>query len=71
LQYAQKVFVFKSRDNQHPVVQQMWESIHANDKKGVYRHIVCSGIDVNAIHGQASFSTSLTMVNVVGRAGKP
>ncbi|XP_011040266.1 PREDICTED: ADP-ribosylation factor GTPase-activating protein AGD1 isoform X1 [Populus euphratica] len=61
--YAQKVFVFKSRDNQHPVVQQMWESIHANDKKGVYRHIVCSGIDVNAINGQASFSDSLNKLS--------
>ncbi|KAJ6875897.1 ADP-ribosylation factor GTPase-activating protein AGD1 isoform X2 [Populus alba x Populus x berolinensis] len=61
--YAQKVFVFKSRDNQHPVVQQMWESIHANDKKAVYRHIVCSGVDVNAIHGQASFSDSLNKLS--------
>ena len=31
----------------------MWESICANDKKAVYRHIVKSDVDVNAISGQA------------------
>ncbi|CAK7336820.1 unnamed protein product [Dovyalis caffra] len=61
--YAQKVFVCKLKDNQHTAVQQMWESIHSNDKKGVYRHIVCSGADVNAIHGQASFSDSLNKLS--------
>ncbi|KAF9668106.1 hypothetical protein SADUNF_Sadunf15G0093500 [Salix dunnii] len=61
--YEQKHFVCKLRDNQHPVVQQMWESILANDKKGVYRHIVCSGTDVNAIHGQASFSDFLNKLS--------
>ncbi|KAB5525214.1 hypothetical protein DKX38_022963 [Salix brachista] len=53
----------KCRDNQHPVAQQMWESILANDKKGVYRHVVCSGTDVNAIHGQASFSDFLNKLS--------
>ncbi|KAJ6761025.1 ADP-RIBOSYLATION FACTOR GTPASE-ACTIVATING PROTEIN AGD1 [Salix purpurea] len=61
--YEQKLFVCKLRDNQHPVAQQMWESILANDKKGVYRHIVCSGTDVNAIHGQASFSDFLNKLS--------
>ncbi|XP_015582022.2 ADP-ribosylation factor GTPase-activating protein AGD1 [Ricinus communis] len=59
--YAEKIFIHKIKDDQHllPVAEQVWESVYANDKKAVYRHIVCSGADVNAIHGQASFSDSL------------
>lgn len=33
--------------------QQVWESICANDKKAVYRHIVKSDADVKAISGEA------------------
>lgn len=67
MQYEQKLFVCKMKDNQHlcSVEQQMWESVNANDTKGVYRHIVCSGADINAIHGQALFSTLLTLANVL------
>ncbi|XP_012090593.1 ADP-ribosylation factor GTPase-activating protein AGD1 [Jatropha curcas] len=56
--YAEKIFTHKIKDKQNLLLaaQQMWESVHANDKKAVYRHIVCSLADVNAIHGQASFS---------------
>ncbi|XVE63752.1 hypothetical protein DITRI_Ditri07aG0045400 [Diplodiscus trichospermus] len=59
--YADKAFVLKIKDNQHSlsVAEEMWESVRANDQKAVYRHIVCSGADVNAIHGQASYCDSL------------
>ncbi|KAK6250332.1 hypothetical protein SCA6_004337 [Theobroma cacao] len=61
--YAEKAFVSKKQDNQHllAVAEEVWESVRANDQKAVYRHIVCSGADVNAIHGQASYCTSLTL----------
>ncbi|GLT83854.1 hypothetical protein SLE2022_021220 [Rubroshorea leprosula] len=54
--YAEKAFVCKMKYNQHilTVAREMWESVSANDKKAVYRHIVCSRADVNAIHGPAS-----------------
>ncbi|WRX17690.1 Arf GTPase activating protein - like 4 [Theobroma cacao] len=59
--YAEKAFVSKKQDNQHllAVAEEVWESVRANDQKAVYRHIVCSGADVNAIHGQASYCDSL------------
>ncbi|KAG8652717.1 hypothetical protein MANES_06G126100v8 [Manihot esculenta] len=59
--YAEKIFTHKIKDDQNllSVAQQVWESVHANDKKEVYRQIVRSGVDVNAIHGQASFSDSM------------
>lgn len=36
-----------------------------NDKKAVYRLIVMWQADVNAVHGQASAITSLTLANVM------
>ncbi|KAF2312800.1 hypothetical protein GH714_040498 [Hevea brasiliensis] len=59
--YAEKIFMRTIKDDKNllSVAQQVWESVHANDKKAVYHQIVCSGVDVNAIHGQASFSDSL------------
>ncbi|XP_065872537.1 ADP-ribosylation factor GTPase-activating protein AGD1 isoform X2 [Euphorbia lathyris] len=59
--YAEKIFIQKTKDDQPllSVAEQVWESVQANDKKAVYRHIICSGADVNAITGQASFSDSL------------
>lgn len=67
MQYAEKIFVNKIKDNQHllSVAQQVWESVHANDKQAVYHHLICSEANVNAIHGQASFSTSLTLAKVM------
>ncbi|KAK2974191.1 hypothetical protein RJ640_021482, partial [Escallonia rubra] len=54
--YAEKRFVHKVKNNQHPlpVAQQLWESVRINDKKAVYRLIVVCGANVNAVHGQAS-----------------
>ncbi|XP_061372320.1 ADP-ribosylation factor GTPase-activating protein AGD1-like [Gastrolobium bilobum] len=53
--YSEKIFVRRTTKN-HPtfsLAQQVWESIYANDKKAVYRHIVQSDVDVNAISRQA------------------
>ncbi|WCJ19900.1 Arf-GAP with GTPase ANK repeat and PH domain-containing protein 2 [Euphorbia peplus] len=59
--YAEKIFIQKIKDDQPllSVAEQVWESVQANDKKAVYRHIICSGADVNAITGQASYGESL------------
>ncbi|KAI7986200.1 ADP-ribosylation factor GTPase-activating protein AGD3 [Camellia lanceoleosa] len=61
--YAEKRFVHRGEDNQHllSVAQQLWGSVHANDKKAAYRLIVTYEADVNAIHGQASSGTSLNL----------
>ncbi|CAI0548059.1 unnamed protein product [Linum tenue] len=50
--YKDKIFVGKIQDIV-AVSQQLWRSVSANDKKGVYRQIVCSGIDLNAVHRQS------------------
>ncbi|XP_062110860.1 ADP-ribosylation factor GTPase-activating protein AGD3 isoform X1 [Humulus lupulus] len=65
--YAEKLFLRKPKDRQYPhlVAQQMWEGVYANDKKAVYRHIVNSEPDVNAIYKQASFGSSLTLARVM------
>ncbi|KAK1567439.1 hypothetical protein Q3G72_012282 [Acer saccharum] len=65
--YAEKVFVHKTKDNQHllSVAQEVWESVHGNDKKAVYRHIVCSEANVNAINGQASYNTALPLAKLM------
>ncbi|KAL2347100.1 hypothetical protein Fmac_001100 [Flemingia macrophylla] len=49
--YALKVFVGRVTNNNrlHSTAQQVVESISANDKKAVYRHIVKSDFDVNTI----------------------
>ncbi|XP_022725761.1 ADP-ribosylation factor GTPase-activating protein AGD3-like isoform X4 [Durio zibethinus] len=49
--YAEKLFVRKPKDKQHrhSVAQQIWEGVHANDKKAVYRYIVNCEADVNAV----------------------
>lgn len=74
LQYAEKAFVRKIKDNQHllSVAEQVWGCVRANDKKAVYHHIVSSEADVNAIHGQALLGTSINSgrSNAFGRAGK-
>ncbi|XP_050221093.1 ADP-ribosylation factor GTPase-activating protein AGD1 isoform X2 [Mercurialis annua] len=51
--YAEKIFIQAIKDEQHllPVAEQVRERVHSNDKKAVYRHIVCSGADINAISG--------------------
>ena len=35
--------------------------MRANDKKSVYKHIVCSETDVNALRGQATYTVSLSL----------
>ncbi|KAJ8752613.1 hypothetical protein K2173_005502 [Erythroxylum novogranatense] len=58
--YTDKMFVRKMKDNPHPlhVAQQLNESIHANDIKTVYRNIICSTPDINAIRGSASLENT-------------
>uniref|UniRef100_A0A5B7C040 ADP-ribosylation factor GTPase-activating protein AGD3-like n=1 Tax=Davidia involucrata TaxID=16924 RepID=A0A5B7C040_DAVIN len=65
--YVEKRFLQKVKGNQHflSMAQQLWESVHTNDKKAVYRLIVIFEADVNAIHGQASSSTSLSLAEVM------
>ncbi|OVA09670.1 Arf GTPase activating protein [Macleaya cordata] len=71
--YAEKLFVRKPKEEQHllSTAYNMWESVRTNDKKAVYRHIVHSDADVNAVHGQASFSTSLTLAKVMKLQEQP
>ncbi|KAB2599190.1 ADP-ribosylation factor GTPase-activating protein AGD3-like [Pyrus ussuriensis x Pyrus communis] len=65
--YAEKLFVRKSKDAQytHLVAQQIWEGVRANDKKAVYRHIVNSEPDLNAVYEQAACNSSLTLAKVM------
>lgn len=46
------------------MAQQIWEAVRANDKKAVYRYIVHSDIDVNAVYEQTG-SNSLTLAKVM------
>ncbi|KAK9668971.1 hypothetical protein RND81_13G099900 [Saponaria officinalis] len=64
--YEEKVFVRKMKGHQHvfSVSQQMWESVRANNKKAVYRLIVCSGADVNAVHQLPTSVKSFVMARV-------
>lgn len=54
----------KVRDGRS-VAQQMWEAVRINDKKSVYRLIVCSDADVNAVYDQATCNSSLTLAKVM------
>ncbi|XP_042502542.1 ADP-ribosylation factor GTPase-activating protein AGD3-like [Macadamia integrifolia] len=67
VKYAEKLFVRRPKDEHNilSVARQMWDSVRTNDKKAVYRHIICSEADVNALYGQASFSPSLTLAKVM------
>ncbi|XP_019457992.1 PREDICTED: ADP-ribosylation factor GTPase-activating protein AGD1-like isoform X3 [Lupinus angustifolius] len=61
--YSEKIFVCRTKKNDPPLplAQQVRESIYANDKKAIYRHIVKSDIDVNAIGGKALSGESFNM----------
>ncbi|MED6210864.1 hypothetical protein PIB30_068175 [Stylosanthes scabra] len=60
--YSERVFVRQTPNNRlRTVAQLVWESIFANDKKSVYRHIVRSDVDVNALNGQKFDGNSLAM----------
>ncbi|KAL9688386.1 hypothetical protein QQ045_032807 [Rhodiola kirilowii] len=53
--YVEKLFVRKIRENHYlHLSARVWESVRINDVKGVYRYIVTSEVDLNAIHGRAS-----------------
>ncbi|GAV63803.1 Ank_2 domain-containing protein [Cephalotus follicularis] len=54
--YAEKIFARKPKDSQyiHSITEQIWEAVHAKDKKVVYRHIVNSEADVNAVYDHSS-----------------
>lgn len=62
--YAEKVFVRKPKQNR-PVAQQMWDAVHANDKKAVYWLIVNSEPDLNASSEQVTCNSSLTLAKVM------
>ncbi|KAK8985349.1 hypothetical protein V6N11_068612 [Hibiscus sabdariffa] len=64
--YAEKLFVRKPKDKQHPnsVAQQIWEGVRANDKKAVYRCIVNCEADINAVYEQSPGS-SLTLAKAM------
>ncbi|VVB17648.1 unnamed protein product [Arabis nemorensis] len=65
--YSERIFVRKAIDSEHfqAVFQEIWENVRANDKKSVYRHIVCSEADVNALRGQASYTVSLPLAKMM------
>ncbi|KAG2301154.1 hypothetical protein Bca52824_029805 [Brassica carinata] len=65
--YSERIFVRKAIDSQHfqAVFQEIWENVRANDKKSVYKHIVCSEADVNALRGQASYTVSLPLAKMM------
>lgn len=47
------------------MAQMMWEAVRANDKKAVYRLIVSSEADVNALYKQVVSNSSLTLAKVM------
>ncbi|KAH7516809.1 hypothetical protein FEM48_Zijuj10G0174100 [Ziziphus jujuba var. spinosa] len=65
--YAEKLFVRRPKDRQYPhmMAQQIWEGVRMSDKKAVYRHIVSSEPDLNAVYEQASCGSSLTLAKVM------
>lgn len=70
--YSEKRFVCKPKEQHLPsVVNSMWNSVQTNDKKAVYRCIVISDADVNAMHGQASIGSSLSLAKVMMLHEKP
>ncbi|KAK9090009.1 hypothetical protein Sjap_023186 [Stephania japonica] len=67
--YSDKLFVYKPEDEQHylSVAQEMWDNVRSNDKKALYRHIVTSEINVNAVNGPTSLCLSLTLARAMLR----
>ncbi|KAK9113346.1 hypothetical protein Syun_020143 [Stephania yunnanensis] len=65
--YSDKLFVYKHEDEQRylSVAQEMWDSVRSNDKKALYRHIVTSEINVNAVNGPTSLCLSLTLARAM------
>ncbi|XP_047156429.1 ADP-ribosylation factor GTPase-activating protein AGD1-like [Vigna umbellata] len=63
--YCEKIFIPRITESHpiHSLAQQLQESICANDKKAVYRLIVKSNVDVNAIRCQALSGDDLDMAS--------
>ncbi|XP_052183471.1 ADP-ribosylation factor GTPase-activating protein AGD3-like isoform X2 [Diospyros lotus] len=61
--YGEKRFLQKVKDNHYllPVVQHLWQSVSANDKKTVYRLIVAYEADVNSVLRQTASDTALDL----------
>ncbi|XP_029125493.1 ADP-ribosylation factor GTPase-activating protein AGD1 isoform X2 [Cajanus cajan] len=61
--YSAKVFVRQTPNNNRllSTAQQVVESISANDKKAVYRHIIKSDVDVNAISSEVIYGFCTSM----------
>ncbi|CDP18978.1 unnamed protein product [Coffea canephora] len=62
--YADKAFVQKIRDIRL-VAHQIWEAVRTNDKKAVYRLIVSSEADLNAVCEEAVSNSSLTLAKAM------
>ncbi|GKU96269.1 hypothetical protein SLEP1_g9518 [Rubroshorea leprosula] len=65
--YAEKHFVRKLEEKQYAysAAQNIWEGVHANDKKAVYCYIINCEADVNAVYEQASSGPSLTLTKAM------
>ncbi|XP_057751676.1 ADP-ribosylation factor GTPase-activating protein AGD3-like isoform X2 [Arachis stenosperma] len=63
--YSEKMFICRTKESHyvHSVAKKVWESICANDMKAAYRHIVKSGVDVNAINGHTLSEGSCNMTS--------
>lgn len=60
-QYADKEFVRRHSIDEIHIAQQMWDSVTANDKKGVYSLIVASHANVNLVYGQMASGLFLNL----------
>ncbi|XP_054805407.1 ADP-ribosylation factor GTPase-activating protein AGD3-like isoform X2 [Prosopis cineraria] len=71
--YLEKVFVNRKKKTNRvqSLAHQVWESICANDKRAVYRHIVKSDVDLNAISEQISYgNTEASSSSNIGSSSK-
>ncbi|KAM3210254.1 hypothetical protein ACQJBY_064339 [Aegilops geniculata] len=59
--YADKEFVRRHSIDEIHIAQQMWDSVTANDKKGVYSLIVASHANVNLVYGQMASGLLLNL----------
>ncbi|KAL5717353.1 ADP-ribosylation factor GTPase-activating protein agd3 [Ranunculus cassubicifolius] len=57
--YVDKLYVSKPHEqNLLSIANHMWDSVRANDTKALYRCIVNSRADLNAVHGESSSITN-------------
>ncbi|XP_020248446.1 ADP-ribosylation factor GTPase-activating protein AGD3-like isoform X2 [Asparagus officinalis] len=62
--YAEKVFLQKSKADPNCLLA-MWDNVRTNNKRAVYQHIITLNADVNAIYGQTSSNSSLTLAKAM------